>query len=230
MTTPPDFDRLSAYLDNQLAPADKAALEQRLAREPELKATLDELRANARLLRSLPALKPPRNFTLTRAQVAARPRFQLFPALRFAAALASLAFIFVLAADWWTLNQMGASQAAPAESELMVADAATTAPASTDDAFAIAATSGEASETPTPEMLALAPLPETPTPEAARYAATELTPTPEEAFPPEGAALKSAAPPAEASAPERLAWRWAEAGLAVLAAGLLLGAWLARRR
>ena len=50
MTTPPDFDRLSAYLDKQLAPAETAALEQRLAREPELQATLDELRANARRL------------------------------------------------------------------------------------------------------------------------------------------------------------------------------------
>lgn len=228
MTTPQDFDRLSAYLDDQLAPADKAGLEQRLAREPKLKATLDELRVNVRLLRSLPALKPPRNFTLTRAQAPARPRFQLFPALRFATALASLAFIVVLAADWWTLNQMGASQAAPTESEMMVADVAVTQPTLTEEAYSIAATTGgEVSLTATPEM-PMALVPETPTPDAARYAASEPTPT-LEVLPPEGAALKNAAPFAEASVPDRSVWRWAEVGLAVLAGALGLWAWRRRR-
>lgn len=229
MTTPPDFDRLSAYLDKQLAPAETAALEQRLAREPELKATLDELRANARLLRSLPVIKPPRNFTLTRAQAPARPRFQLFPVLRLTASLASLAFIFVLAADWWTATQLTASQSAPMQ-EAMMADVAVTESPPTDEAYSIAATTGgEASPTATPEML-MALLPETPTPEAARYAASEPTPT-LEPLPSEDTAAKSAAPPAEAGAPDdRVAWRWAEAGLAVLAGALALWAWLWRKR
>src|SRR3990172_6267390 len=71
MTTPQDFDRLSAYLDKQLSPAEKAGLETRLEREPELKAALDDLRMTVRALRSLPAVKPPRNFTISQAQ--ARP-------------------------------------------------------------------------------------------------------------------------------------------------------------
>ncbi len=51
MTTAQDFDRLSAYLDNQLSPAEKAGLEARLEHEPELKAALDDLRRAVRALR-----------------------------------------------------------------------------------------------------------------------------------------------------------------------------------
>ena len=63
---PQDFDRLSAYIDDQLSPAEKAALEQRLGREPELRSALSELRLTVTALRALPQVRPPRNFTLKR--------------------------------------------------------------------------------------------------------------------------------------------------------------------
>jgi hypothetical protein len=102
MTTNHDFDRLSAYLDNQLSPGDRAALEKRLAAEPELRAALHELRLTVRALRDLSAVKLPRSFTLTPAHVGARAasrRAPFFPVLRFATALSALALVVVLAGD-----------------------------------------------------------------------------------------------------------------------------------
>ena len=116
MTTPRDLDYLSAYLDHALSPNAKATLEARLAREPELKAALADLRVNRRLLRALPTVKPPRNFTLTPAQAEAlhRPRgFSLFPALRLATAFAALTLAFVLFADWRTGSLTGGAASAP---------------------------------------------------------------------------------------------------------------------
>lgn len=59
-----DLELLSAYLDGELSETDRAALEQRLAAESDLRRTLDELRATVRLLHALPPLKAPRDFTL----------------------------------------------------------------------------------------------------------------------------------------------------------------------
>lgn len=103
MTTPQDFDRLSAYLDNQLSPAEKAGLEARLEHEPELRVALDDLRMAVRALRSLPTVKPPRNFTLSpdRARAIVRPR-GVFPALRLATALAAFAFAIAVVGDFAT--------------------------------------------------------------------------------------------------------------------------------
>jgi len=101
MTTTQDFDRLSAYLDNQLPDRDRAALEARLAAEPALRAALTELRLTVRALRALPMVKPPRSFTLTPAQVggvrAAQRRGPLFPILRLATGVSALALVLVLA-------------------------------------------------------------------------------------------------------------------------------------
>jgi hypothetical protein len=105
MTTNHDFEWLSAYLDNQLPAAERAALEARLAREPELRATLRDLRLTVQALRTLPAVKLPRSFTLTPAQVGGamhsprQPRAPLLPVLRFATALSALALVIVLAGD-----------------------------------------------------------------------------------------------------------------------------------
>ena len=103
MISPQDFDRLSAYLDNQLSPAEKAGLEAQLEHEPELRAALDDLRMAVRALRSLPTVKPPRNFTLSpdRARAIVRPR-GVFPALRLATALAAFAFVIAVVGDFAT--------------------------------------------------------------------------------------------------------------------------------
>jgi hypothetical protein len=99
--TPKDFDRLSAYIDDQLSPREKAALEARLERDAELRAALDELRLTVRALRALPSVKPPRSFTLTPALVGqgAGGRQPFFPALRLAAALSAIALVVVMAGD-----------------------------------------------------------------------------------------------------------------------------------
>ena len=103
--TSQDFERLSAYIDNQLSPAEKVALEARLATEADLQATLTDLRRTVRALRSLPAVKPPRNFTLTPEQVGQRAgarRGPLFPVFRLAAALCTVLLVLAVARDYTT--------------------------------------------------------------------------------------------------------------------------------
>src|SRR5512136_774671 len=125
MISSQDFERLSAYLDNQLSSKEKAALEVRLAREPELNATLDELRQTVRALRTLPAVRPPRNFTLSARQLGAAPQRRFFPVLRLATSLAALAMVLAFAGDFilgrapaaapapYTTAQRNAAQPAP---------------------------------------------------------------------------------------------------------------------
>ncbi len=62
--TPQDLLLLSAYLDGQISPSARAALEERLAADPALRALLEDLRATRAVLRAAPTLRPPRDFTL----------------------------------------------------------------------------------------------------------------------------------------------------------------------
>jgi hypothetical protein len=59
-----DLELLSAYVDGALSDREKALLEQRLATDLALRAELATLRETVALLRDLPPLKAPRNFTL----------------------------------------------------------------------------------------------------------------------------------------------------------------------
>ncbi|MEK7326823.1 MAG: hypothetical protein AAB217_16385 [Chloroflexota bacterium] len=101
-----ELELLSAYLDNQLTPAERAKLERRLAQEPQLQATLDDLRTVKVRLVALPKVKPPRNFTLTLKQLEAhglatpaRPPARLFPLVNLATALAAVLFAVLITAD-----------------------------------------------------------------------------------------------------------------------------------
>jgi len=106
-----DFEQLSAYIDNQLSPAEKAALEARLAKEAELQATLNDLRRTVKVLRGLPPVKPPRSFTLTPQQAGVRARRgPLFPVFRLAAALCTLLLVAAVARDFAT-SSLSASTA-----------------------------------------------------------------------------------------------------------------------
>ncbi len=60
----PDLELLSAYVDGELTGRERAEVEQRLTHDPELRAALADLRQTVALVRSLPPLKAPRNFTL----------------------------------------------------------------------------------------------------------------------------------------------------------------------
>ena len=100
-----ELELLSAYLDNQLGPAERAKLERRLAQEPQLQATLDDLRTVKVRLVALPKVKPPRNFTLTpklleaRGLAAPRPLTRLLPLVNLATALAAVLFAVLITAD-----------------------------------------------------------------------------------------------------------------------------------
>jgi anti-sigma factor RsiW len=63
--SPRDLELLSAYLDNQLGDRDVKRLEARLADNAGLQTTLDELKRTRLMLRSLPKVRAPRNFTLS---------------------------------------------------------------------------------------------------------------------------------------------------------------------
>lgn len=248
--TPQDFEQLSAYLDQQLSLADKTKLEARLGREPDLQKTLADLRLTRRMLRSLPTVKPPRNFTLTRAQAqaTARPRFQLFPALRLATALAGFAFVFLLAVDLLALqNPAGGTTAAPMESALKSTeptDTVETSVASGAEAMTEAppAISQVTAETPTPApeiSVAAADVSATPTPDpdASRSA---FAPAPTEtplalaydgtATEEETAFYATGADETVVSAPAWPTLRYFEIGLGILTLLLALATWGWRNR
>ncbi len=93
---------LSAYLDGELSPQERARMEARLAAEPELRARLESLRQTVALLHSMPAVPAPRNFILTPAMVrqerpARAERRWLLPALSLGTAISALASVVVLA-------------------------------------------------------------------------------------------------------------------------------------
>ena len=83
---------LSAYLDGELNPSDRARLEAQLASDPALQAELDVLRRTVAMVHDLPFVPAPRNFLLPVAADRRRaPRPQ--PARRsWAAALGSVRY------------------------------------------------------------------------------------------------------------------------------------------
>lgn len=71
-------ERLTAYLDDELTPDERAALEDELARDPDLRDELESLRATASALRNLGAPQAPEAFVReveTRIRVRSRGRF-----------------------------------------------------------------------------------------------------------------------------------------------------------
>ncbi len=62
-------DRLSAYIDGELAYGERQALEQHLASCPACRRHLDQLRATVQALRDLPQRDVPRSFALTPQQI-----------------------------------------------------------------------------------------------------------------------------------------------------------------
>jgi anti-sigma factor RsiW len=102
---------LSAYLDDELAPEERRAVEVRLEREPALRERLEDLRATVRFLADAPKVDVPRNFILTPSMVdqagkTAAPvrRRQTWPFLSWATAVATLLLIFVLAGDFFVIS------------------------------------------------------------------------------------------------------------------------------
>jgi len=97
-------EMLSAYIDGELPPAQKARVEAHLAECEECAQNLHTLRQTVSLLGQLPAMKAPRSFVIREAQVAPRRRAGLrwtwaYPALQGATVLAFLLFVVVFAGD-----------------------------------------------------------------------------------------------------------------------------------
>ena len=176
MTTPQDVERLSAYLDHQLSPAEKTRLEARLRQEPELKAALADLQTTARLLHGLPTLTPPRNFTLSPSQVSKLSQTRpIFVKLRLTTAMATLALVGVIGGDLLSNLSLGfggaaapVSQGAAVKMEPTAAGAGvssgaqdnfagTEAPMAAEATLALPSPSEEQDKTNTPEAIFSAP-------------------------------------------------------------------------
>jgi anti-sigma factor RsiW len=78
-----DLELLSAYLDQQLTPAEQLEVEQRLRDEPELRTEYETLRATVTFYRELESIEPPRSFTLDPASAPRRGWFAQFQRLAF---------------------------------------------------------------------------------------------------------------------------------------------------
>lgn len=103
-------EALNAYLDDALSPSERRRFEQRLARDADLRAQLQQIRVLKQQLRQLPHRRVPRNFTLDPALYGRRqkvPLFQPVAALRLATVLTAFFFVLAVAADLF-LAQGGA--------------------------------------------------------------------------------------------------------------------------
>ena len=95
-----DVDTLSAYLDHQIAPAERARVEGHLANCIACRDELDGLRRTVTLLQALPRVPVPRAFTLSEAQVGIRrpePRPAWVGWARGLAAMTAIALVAVVA-------------------------------------------------------------------------------------------------------------------------------------
>jgi anti-sigma factor RsiW len=119
-------EALNAYLDGELAPAERDRFEQQLALDSDLRDELADIQFWQQQMRDLPTRRMPRNFTLDPA-VYGRPQRSYwesaYPALRTATALTAFLFIIALAANVYMTSF---STAAP--SQAVVAPAFEAAP------------------------------------------------------------------------------------------------------
>jgi anti-sigma factor RsiW len=109
-------EAVSAYLDGQLAPAEKQRFEQELAVDAKLQAEVEQLHRLKRNLSRLPRQRAPRNFTLDPARYG-RPvsitSGRLYPAMRTATVLTAFFFILAIAFDLLTAGTGVAPTMAP---------------------------------------------------------------------------------------------------------------------
>jgi anti-sigma factor RsiW len=122
---PRDLDALSAYADGALSPAERQAMERRLEQDPALRQALKEIRTTSALLRALPEVRPPRNFTLTPETAGVRSGWLRTPLLQLATAVATLAFVLTVGVDVFGGSVQSAAfrAAAPAQEIAMEAPA-----------------------------------------------------------------------------------------------------------
>ena len=118
-------EMLTAYVDDELTPAERQRFEQLMTKDEALQAEMERQRLFKRALQELPRVAAPRNFILNPADYRApapQRAVQLYPALRAATALAALFLVVLIALPLFSsgggLSETAADIAmAPAESE-----------------------------------------------------------------------------------------------------------------
>jgi anti-sigma factor RsiW len=206
---PRDLDALSAYADGTLSPAERLAVERRLEQDPALRQALKEIRTMSALLRALPQVRPPRNFTLTPEMAGIRPGWLRTPFLQLATAVAMVAFLVTVGVDVFGGAVQGVAfrAAAPAQELAMEAPAAVGADALEAGAVAaVAETAVVAEKTVVEETTEAAAAPmevfaATPTAalQAEGYANREAPTVGGAAMPPAPSVVATAAPTLEAA-------------------------------
>jgi len=157
-TTHRDLERLSAFMDGELSPAEAEKLAARLKTDKQLSGTLEGLRATAAVVGGLPDVRPLKSFALTEEMV--RPR-RAYPILQLSTAMAALGFVLVVGADLY-LNNLGSSAVDMREQAFFAADElASQVEEQPADAAPAAAPGFEgAAAEPAPDELAAAPEPQ----------------------------------------------------------------------
>jgi hypothetical protein len=140
-----ELELLSAYLDGMLTTEERSALEARLANEPALRRELESLRQTVQLMKTLPPVRAPRDFTLNERML--RRRWLMFPATVGFSALSAAAAIVLFAFASLLLSQNGAKPIAPAAEQ--VAQLPTQADTLTTvvDSYSYAATASTGADT-----------------------------------------------------------------------------------
>lgn len=106
-----DYELLSAYLDGVLTTAERSALDARLQAEPELRRELESLRGTVNMIRALPPIKAPRDYTLDERQI--RPaRLWIFPSSAAFSAISAAAATLLVVLGLMTLLSSNAPKSA----------------------------------------------------------------------------------------------------------------------
>lgn len=97
-----ELETLSAYLDGELHPTQRQALETRLQHEPRLREQLENLRKTKIMVGYLPHLRAPHNYTLTPEMVTVRRRKKqpILGTLRLASALAAILLVVLFSVEF----------------------------------------------------------------------------------------------------------------------------------
>jgi hypothetical protein len=202
---PIDDELLSAYLDGQVSPDERATVEAAIAADPAVRARATDLRATVALLRALPQPVPRRTFILTPERAAAiRPvrapwLTRLFPAVAAVSAVAAVLCLALIGGDlatggFATMRQQTTTARPVIES---VSDAAVTRVTTGAAALATAPVAATTAALPAPATSLPAPAAAAANAPAlaptAAAAGALLLPTGTAAFAPGGASVSSAA-------------------------------------
>ncbi len=158
-----DWEKLSAYTDGQLSAEERTRIETSLISDPIMRQALDDLRITRSVVKSLPHLQAPRNFTLTPKMAGRRERNirlpSLFSTFRLASVVSTVLLAMVVLGDLMGSGRVGmlpaqeiAEQVVPAvpleleSAESIVADEAIEQPESLANEIDAEGTDAEGNE------------------------------------------------------------------------------------